>query len=57
MSIKVVCQGYRNVFKIPIILLKLFYTNSFVFINFNIDVETAIHSDLVIRNSFINYEL
>ena len=57
MSIKVICQGYRNIFKIPIILLKLFYTNRFVLINFNIDVETAMHSDLDIRNSFINYEL
>ena len=37
----------------------LFYTNSFIFlfVDVNVDVEYAIHSDLVICNSFINYKV
>ena len=40
-------------------LSDLFYTNSFIFIfvDVNIDVEYAIHSDLVICNNFINYKV
>ena len=40
-------------------LSNLFYTYSFIFIfvDANIDVEYAIHSDLVICNNFINYKV
>ena len=40
-------------------LLNLFYTNSFVFIfvDVNVDVECAIHSDLDICSNFINYKV
>ena len=40
-------------------LSNLFYTNSFIFIfvDVNIDIEYAIHSDLVICNNFINYKV
>ena len=57
MPIKVISQGYRNAFKITMKLLKLFYTNSFVFVSFNVDVEHAMHRDLVTQNNFINYDL
>ena len=42
--------------EIPTRLSNLFYTNSFIFIlvDVNVDVECAIHSDLVICNNFIN---
>ena len=45
--------------EIPTRLSNLFYTNSFIFIfvDVNVDVEYAIHSDLVICNSFINYKV
>ena len=45
--------------EIPARLSNLFYTNSFIFIfvDVNIDVEHAIHSDLVICNKFINYKV
>ena len=40
-------------------LSNLFYTNSFIFIfvDVNVDVEYAIHCDLVICNNFINYKV
>ena len=40
-------------------LSNLFYTNSFIFtfVNVNVDVEYAIHSNLVICNNFINYKV
>ena len=45
--------------EIPTRLSNLFYTNSFIFIfvDVNVDVEYAIHSDLVICNNFINYKV
>ena len=45
--------------EIPTRLSNLFYTNSFIFIfvDINVDVEYAIHSDLVICNNFINYKV
>ena len=45
--------------EIPTRLSNLFYINSFIFIfaDVNIDVEYAIHSDLVICNNFINYKM
>ena len=40
-------------------LSNLFYTNSFIFIfvDINIEFKYAIHSDLVICNNFINYKV
>ena len=45
--------------EIPTRLSNLFYTNSFIFIfvDVNVDVEYAIHSDLVLCNNFINYKV
>ena len=45
--------------EIPTSLSNLFYTNSFIFIfvDVNVDVEYAIHSDLVLCNNFINYKV
>ena len=45
--------------EIPTRLSNLFYTNSFIFIfvDVNVDVEYAICSDLVICNNFISYKL
>ena len=45
--------------EIPTRLSNLFYTNSFifVFVDFNVDVEYAFHSDLVICSNFINYKV
>ena len=43
--------------KIPTRLSNLFYNNSFNFVDVNVDVEYATHSDLVICNNFINYKV
>ena len=45
--------------EIPTRLSNLFYTNSFafIFVDVNVDVEYAIHSDLVICSNFINYKV
>ena len=45
--------------EIPARLSNLFYTNSFIFIfvDVNVDVEYAIRSDLAICNNFINYKV
>ena len=31
------------------------YCNSFIFVDVNVNIENAMHSDLVIRNNIINY--
>ena len=38
-------------------MLNLFYTNSSIFVDVNVDVEYVIRSDLVLFNNFINYEV
>ena len=45
--------------EIPTRLLNLFYTNSFIFIfvDVNVDVEYVIHSDLDTCNNFVNYKV
>ena len=43
--------------EIPAKLSNLFYANIFIFVNIIVDVEYAIHSDLVICNNFINYKV
>ena len=43
--------------EIPTRLLNLFYTNSSIFVDVNVDVEYVIRSDLVLFNNFINYEV
>ena len=43
--------------EIPNRLSNLFYTNSFIFVDANVDIEIAKHSDLVLCNSFINYKM
>ena len=45
--------------EIPTRMSDLFHTNSFIFIfvDVNVDVEYAIHSDLVICNNFTNYKV
>ena len=45
--------------EIPTRLSNLFYTNSFIFIfvDVNVNAEYAIHSDLVKCNNFINYKV
>ena len=43
--------------QIATILLNLFCTNSSIFVDVNVDVEYAIHSDLVLCNNFINYKV
>ena len=43
--------------EISIRLSNLFCTNSFIFVDVNVDVKIAMHSDLVIYNNFINYKV
>ena len=43
--------------EILIWLSNSFYTNSFIFVDINVDVENGIHSYLVICNNFINYKV
>ena len=45
--------------EMPTRLSKLFHSNSFIFIfvDVNVDVGCAIHSDLVICNNFLNYKV
>ena len=43
--------------EIPIRLSNLFYTNSFILVDVNVDVGNAMHSNLVISNGFINYKV
>ena len=38
-------------------LSNLFYGNSFIFVDVNIDVDIDMHGDLVICNNFINYKV
>ena len=38
-------------------IVNLFYTNSFIFVDGNVDVEYAIYSDLVTCNNFLNYKV
>ena len=43
--------------EIPIRLSNLFYNNSFIFVDVNVNVENVMHSDLVMCCNFINYEM
>ena len=55
-----VCFVNISVYKlteIPIRLSNSFYTNSFIFVDVNVDVENVMHSCLVICNNFINYKV
>ena len=38
-------------------MLNWFYTNSFIFVEINVDVENAMHSDLVISHNIRNYKM
>ena len=43
--------------EIPNRLPDLFYTNSFIFVDDDVDIEIAKHSNLVLCNNFINYKM
>ena len=43
--------------EIPTGLSNSFYTNNFIFVGVNVDIENAMHSDLVKCNNFINYKV
>ena len=40
--------------KILTTLQNLFYINSFIFVDVNVDLENPMHSDFIICNNFIN---
>ena len=51
---------FLNVYILTEILNRLsniFYTKSFIFVDVNVDVEIAMHSNLVLCNNFINYKM
>ena len=59
-SLCLFCKYLANILtEIPTRLSNLFYTNCFIFIfvDVNVDFKYAIHSDLVICNNFINYKV
>ena len=41
----------------PIRLSNLFYNSSFILVDVNVDVENAMHSNLLICNNFITYKV